>query len=74
MHREKKYLSAADLGSSSILHEVVNGHAAHAPQPGLQILHPHSTVRAQRRLCSRALHPAHFGVVSQLEATWRCKS
>ena len=47
-------LGAADLGGSCVLHEVVEGHAAEAAQPGLQVLHAHHAVVAQARLRTRA--------------------
>ena len=48
-------LCAADLGGGGILHEVVEGHAAKAAQPGLQVLHAHLAVVAQARLRTGAL-------------------
>ena len=51
-----QYLCPTDLRSGSILHQVVNGHAAHAPKPCLQILHTHAAVGAQCCLRPRALH------------------
>ena len=53
------HLGAPNLCSSSILHQVVQGYTPHAPQPGLQVLHPHADVVTQAGVCSLALGHLH---------------
>ena len=54
------HLRAPDLGSGGVLHQVVDGDAAVAAQPGLQVhdahvhVHPQASLRA-RTLCQPAL-------------------
>jgi hypothetical protein len=50
------YLGARDLGGRGVLHHAVDGDAAAAAQPGLQICEPHADVGAQPLLRARALH------------------
>ena len=45
-------LGAGDLGCGGVLHQAVQGDAAEAAEPGLQILHPHADVVAQGGLCA----------------------
>lgn len=48
-------LGARDLGCGGVLHQAVQGHAAEAAEPGLQVLHPHADVVAQGGLGAGAL-------------------
>ena len=60
------HLGAPNLSSGCILHEIVQGHTAHAPQPGLQVLHPHTDVVPQAGFCSVSLrHLQHTAPPSQ---------
>ena len=40
-------LGARDLGGGGVFHQTVQGDAAEAAEPGLQVLHPHADVVAQ---------------------------
>jgi len=57
------HLGAPNLCSGSILHQVVQGYTPHAPQPGLQVLHPHTDVVTQAGVCSLALGHLHQGMI-----------